>query len=304
MADWNQFEDFETGETSRPAACSVCEAMLPDAVDGALTAAEQRAFDQHVAGCVQCAKELEEAQRGAAWLSMLKSQAPEPPADLLAKILAGTTGVAGAAAASVFATPSHVPEAGHGAPGFVATPTWGERVVALRARVMDVFSIENTRMTFQPRLAMTAAMAFFSIALTLNLTGVRLTDIRASNFTPGGVRRSVMDASASAARSFQNMRVVYQVESRVSELRNDGVFSNQQDEPGGAFRGPEGGTANGDAKSKSSDAAPQDSQPANGGTDSQDGKQQDSKPKGSSELVMPFPERNAQGASAGLRKDL
>ena len=30
----------------------------------------------------------------------------------------------------------------------------------------------------EPRLLMTAAMAFFSIALTLNLTGVRLTDLR------------------------------------------------------------------------------------------------------------------------------
>ena len=86
----NQFEGFE----GRSGACSVCEAMLPEAVDGMLSETEQNAFDRHVAGCVECARELAEARRGAAWLSMLKSQAPEPPAGLLAKILAETTGAA------------------------------------------------------------------------------------------------------------------------------------------------------------------------------------------------------------------
>jgi hypothetical protein len=68
---------------------------------------------------------------------------------------------------------------------------------------------------------MTAAMAFFSIALTLNLTGVRLRDLRASNFTPSALKRTVADMDASATRTFQNNRAVYQVESRLSELRND-----------------------------------------------------------------------------------
>jgi anti-sigma factor RsiW len=84
----SQFEEFE----ERPAACAVCETMLPEAVDGLLSETEQRAFNKHVAGCVECARELAEAKRGAAWLSLLKSQAPEPPAGLLARILAETTG--------------------------------------------------------------------------------------------------------------------------------------------------------------------------------------------------------------------
>ena len=68
-----QFEGFE----DTPAACAVCEAMLPEAVDGTLSAEEQRVFDVHVASCTHCAQELAEAQRGAAWLSMLKSKTPE-----------------------------------------------------------------------------------------------------------------------------------------------------------------------------------------------------------------------------------
>ncbi len=88
MADKIQFEDQDS---RKPAACAVCEAMLPDAVDGALSAAEQQAFDRHVATCVECSAELAAAKRGAAWLAMLKGNAPEPPPALLERILAGTT---------------------------------------------------------------------------------------------------------------------------------------------------------------------------------------------------------------------
>jgi hypothetical protein len=35
------------------------------------------------------------------------------------------------------------------------------------------------------------------------------------------LKRTAADASASATRMFQNNRAVYQVESRLSELRND-----------------------------------------------------------------------------------
>ncbi len=215
----SQFEGFE----GRSAACSVCEAMLPEAVDGMLSATEQNAFDRHVAGCVECARELAEARRGAAWLSMLKSQAPEPPAGLLAKILAETTG----------ATQSHaIPAVAPAIPFLPARPAMVPAEVELQKGFADhrpafrkfwdgFLATNSARIIFQPRLAMTAAMAFFSIALTLNLTGVRLRDLRASNFTPSAIKRSVADMNASAPRRFQNNRAVYQVESRLSELHND-----------------------------------------------------------------------------------
>jgi hypothetical protein len=195
--------------------------MLPDAVDGTLSDTEQRAFDIHVAGCVECSNELAEARRGAAWLGMLKTQAPEPPARLLANILAETSG-----AATAVAPPARAYQPVWAPMPPRPRPTWGTRWISARQQFSDVFSIENARATFQPRLAMTAAMAFFSIALTLNLTGIRLTSLRASSFTPSGLKRMTADASASATRMFQNNRAVYQVESRLSEARND-------DAPGG-----------------------------------------------------------------------
>lgn len=233
MADWSQFEEMKQRRTAE---CELCEAMCPEAVDGTLSEAERRVFERHVAECVSCAKELEEAQRGAAWLGMLKGHTPEPPAALLGKILAETTG------AEVAASPAKRDEAARqwgtqGAGGSVdvslpvvvpahAAPAWA--LSSVMRKIGDAFRIESGRTTFQPRMAMTAAMAFVSIALTLNLTGVRLKNLRASSFTPSAIRRTVADESASVSRSFENMRVVYQVESRVSELRGQGPLGDQQ----------------------------------------------------------------------------
>jgi hypothetical protein len=217
--------------------CVVCEGMCPDAVDGTLTEPERRVFEGHIAQCAACAKELEEAHRGAAWLGMLKGHTPEPPAALLARILAETTGTEDAS--------DVMPEFVRALPVRAVAPAWAltSALTSMLRRTADFFRVETARATFQPRLAMTAAMAFVSIALTLNLAGVRLKNLRASDFTPSGLRRNVAEAGAGAARNFQNMRVVYQVESRVSELRGEGPLA-QHDytdytvQPGGASPQP------------------------------------------------------------------
>ena len=75
----------------------------------------------------------------------------------------------------------------------------------------------------EPRLLMTAAMAFFSIALTLNLTGVRLSSLRLADLRPTAVRsfmeRRITMASVPIVRYYDHLRFVYEVESRMRELR-------------------------------------------------------------------------------------
>jgi hypothetical protein len=70
----------------------------------------------------------------------------------------------------------------------------------------------------EPRLLMTAAMAFFSIALTLNLTGVRLSSLRLADLRPTAVRsfmeRRLTMASTPIIRYYDHLRFVYEVESR------------------------------------------------------------------------------------------
>jgi hypothetical protein len=68
---------------------------------------------------------------------------------------------------------------------------------------------------------MTAAMAFFSIALTLNLMGVRLDQLHAANLKPSNLKRSYYEANASAVRYYDNLRVVRVVEARVDDLRQE-----------------------------------------------------------------------------------
>jgi hypothetical protein len=230
--------------------------MCLDAVDGTLTAAEQAVFDRHVAGCVECAEQLSEARRGAAWMEMLKGHRPEPPAGMLQRILAHTSE---AEMSRVFPRFGEVPT-----PRFAVVPaiSFEEK---LWNKIAATFSFDAAQAHFQPRMAMTAAMAFFSLALTMNLTGIHLSDLR-----PGAIQRSVADVRASAARSFQSMKVVYQVESRVNELRDDSR------DPGGPFAG--GGSA-----------APKQQAPA-AAPGTQDGKPQQKQqpaPHGTSELMLP-----------------
>jgi len=251
VANMDQFEAFE----HQPMVCAVCEAMCPEAVDGTLSVAEQRAFEKHVAGCVACAQELEEAQRGAAWMAMLKGHTPEPPAALLQRILAETTG-AQTAASPVAAAPVYVP------PVVAPASGWSVQWTNFRTRLTEALSFDAARVLFQPRLAMTAAMAFFSIALTLNIAGVRVTNLGTAMLHPSMLQRTLADAGASATRSFQNLPVVYKVESRVSDMRSNGFGFKTDDrrDPSGPF-GPatdpkDSGTPQNQPAAPSQDAAP------------------------------------------------
>jgi len=240
VADFSQFGSKKPGSPSGPGNsehCAQCEAMLSDALDGTLSAADQATFNLHLVGCATCAAMLADAQRGAAWMEMLKSPKPEPPAALLERIIAQTSGKAASEARSAIVlgpndrlrTPNPVP----GRPALVPStvqPAFTTNVLPFRTRITHGFrSLGQTML--QPRLAMTAAMAFFSIALTLNLTGVRLSDLRASDFKPSSIMRSASQAKASVVRYTDNLRVVYELESRVRDLQRSSDDDNRSTTP-------------------------------------------------------------------------
>jgi hypothetical protein len=90
------------------------------------------------------------------------------------------------------------------------------------------------RYAMQPRLVMTAAMAFFSIALTLSLTGVRLTTLRLADLRPRAVRsymeRQLNMASVPIVRYYDHLRFVYEVESKVRQMRSQSEGSGNEDQ--------------------------------------------------------------------------
>ena len=224
MADINQFGSAQPSRSPDPEHCAQCEAMLADIFDKTLSPDEQAIFDRHLATCPDCSRMFIDAQRGAAWLEMLRSPRPEPPAMLLERILSSTGPAANLPAISplqantLLGGPVLVPAAATVAPA----PYISAKVLPFPQRIAAAFRLESVRHTLmQPRLAMTAAMAFFSIALTLNLTGIRITQLKASDFTPSSIKRSFYDTNAKVVRSIDNLRVVYELESRVHDLQRD-----------------------------------------------------------------------------------
>ncbi len=185
-------------------ACGEWEAQLADALDGLLKPEEEARFVAHKASCPACAEMYEQARKGREWLEFLSPE-PEPPEGLFERILAATGpghAVSGLPAAGPDTVPAFVPPVWQ-QPGFFA----------------------RMRSSAQPRMLMTAAMAFFSIALTLNLAGVELKDLRLADLRPRAVRsymeRQLNMASVPIVRYYDHLRFVYEVESRMRELRGD-----------------------------------------------------------------------------------
>jgi hypothetical protein len=194
-------------------ACGLWETLLADALDGLLCPADEATFNAHMAVCPSCSALYEESKRGREWLEFLSPE-PEVPAGLLDRILAQT----GPGQAAGFGL---MEEAGN--------------VVSILPRAVPAWQrpgfMGHVRRFAEPRLMMTAAMAFFSIALTLNLTGVKLSSLRLADLRPSTIR-SVMErrlnmASTPIIRYYDHLRFVYEVESRMRELRRTTQTENQ-----------------------------------------------------------------------------
>ncbi len=237
VAEISQFGGGAQGESPNRD-CLELEAMLADVLDGALSPEEQARFDRHAVGCNGCAAMLADAQRGAAWLEMLRRHPPQPPADLVNRILA-TTSVRSAIGPALALQPEPVASAGGALsepwrPAFAASAADASafaiasspsvsrgRLLPFRARLRETVG-PTLGALLQTRMAMTAAMAFFSVALTLNLLGAHVTALRARDLRPSSLRRNVSEANAHVIRYYESLRVVYELESRVRDLQHNG----------------------------------------------------------------------------------
>src|SRR5579859_728783 len=154
--------------------CAEFEALLTEAVEGQLSAAQMQPFRSHAETCSQCGPLFAESQAGYKFLQELPDR--EPPANLLHNILAATSEAEKAERAA--------------APG-----AWQR----LRNRMAPAFAPVFAHL-MQPRIAGSVAMAFFSVTLLLNITGVRVADVKHLDLSPRGIKnnvqRSYFEASA------------------------------------------------------------------------------------------------------------
>jgi len=199
---------------ARKLSCEEWEAMLVDFLDGTLAVGDPDSFHGHRESCPACAEMFTQAGQGREWLSFLREE-PDAPSTLVARILAQTSGSEPRPAMSG----DLVPAAAVVIPVAPVLPFWKRGGIGFA-----------TRQVAQPRLLMTAAMAFFSITLTLNMAGVRLSTIHVTDLKPSALGSNVSKqfhmAGARVVRYYDNLRFVYEMEAQVREMRRNADLDN------------------------------------------------------------------------------
>lgn len=192
---------------TNPMDCSQFETVLAEAVEGKLNAPEMERFRAHAAECQLCGPSFAEALAGYKWLGELDEV--EPPANLVHNILAETS-----------VKDELALEAKQ-----KASRSWLDRVLGSVRPIVAPLT--------QPRLAGTFAMGFFSISALLNVAGVRLGDVKAADLKPSAIRatitRTYYSSRAQVLRYYDNMRLVYEFQARLRDLRN--ALPQQQEQP-------------------------------------------------------------------------
>jgi hypothetical protein len=184
-------------EAKNGMACSEFEALLADALDNALAADARPAFDEHSRSCAVCGPMLAEALEG---MVMVRGLAElEPPKNLLHNILAVTS--------RKEATAEQIAEE--------AKLGWMDRLRrSLKPQVGGLL---------HSRFAMSFAMAFFSLSITLTLAGVKITDVKNMVEHPSMLRKDAVlgftHVEAKVTSYYENLRLVYQMQAKVRELK-------------------------------------------------------------------------------------
>ena len=190
-------------ETQSGMQCMEFEALLSEALDANLHGTVLAAFEAHQRTCPACAALYEQAAAGMHWLKGLEDI--DPPKNLVHNILAQTIG-------SVPETSTQAAPAGEG---------WLER---LKGSLSPIFAPVMT-----PRFAMSFGMAFFSITMLANIAGFHASDLKHLDLSPKGLQKTYYATEARVVRYYENIRLVYEIESRVRDLRRAATPEKQEE---------------------------------------------------------------------------
>ncbi len=169
--------------------CAELEALLCDYVDGTLAEEQARAVREHLEGCAACRELVEDASRAVAFLRRL--QPVEPPSELVTRLL--------------FEISTRPP-----------VPKWGRLRAPFGGWLEPVL---------QPRFAMGMAMTILSISLVARSIGLPQRALRPADLRPSAVIAAVDDRLHriwdSLVKYYENLRVVYEIRSRLSEWASE-----------------------------------------------------------------------------------
>src|ERR1700722_17289840 len=179
--------------------CGEFDALLSPALDQRLSGDTLERFQAHARGCPTCGPLLAEADAGLRWLHELVEV--EPPVTLVDNILAATTGLSTARLQGTARAEGQV--------------SWLDRMQDYANRLLSpILGVAK-----QPRFAMSFGMAFFSLSITMSMAGVKLGDIRHADLRPSAIKRSYYETSGKVVKYYENIRFVYEIESRVREFK-------------------------------------------------------------------------------------
>ena len=185
------------GETKNGMQCTEFEVLLIEALDATLTGPRLESFQAHARVCAVCGPLFAEADAGRRWLKSLPEV--DAPPHLVHNILLATTG---------YESPRVAVRPG-------AKASWLDAVTArLRPVFAPVLSVSR-----QPRFAMSFGMAFFSLSISLSLAGVKMSDVRHVDLRPSAIKRTYYETSGKVVKYYENIRFVYEIESRVREFK-------------------------------------------------------------------------------------
>jgi len=169
--------------------CAEFEILLCDAVDGTLRGEQQAAFEAHRQSCAGCQELAADVLGVTAFVSRVADV--EPPKELLTRILFETAGSKAGKVAN---------ESGSGLLGKI------KRLV---------------RPILQPRLAMGMLMTMLSVSMLTQAFGLEPRQLRASDLEPARIWAGVEDGAhrqwSRFVQYYENIRVVYEIQSRLKE---------------------------------------------------------------------------------------
>src|SRR5277367_5595761 len=188
-----------TGETKNGMQCAEFDALLSEALDEKLTGPKLEGFQAHAKVCTVCGPLMADVDAGKNWLKSLEEV--EPPDHMIENILVATTGI----------DSYRLRSRATGRP----QSSWLGRI----RNWGDVMMSPIVAMARQPRFAMSFGMAFFSLSISLSLAGVKLGQIRPADFRPSAIRHNYYETSGKVVKYYENIRFVYEIESRVREFK-------------------------------------------------------------------------------------
>jgi anti-sigma factor RsiW len=177
--------------------CADIEILLADYQDGTLAAEQRAAVESHFAGCKAC-EELARDVAGAMAFMERASEVTAPP-ELVTRILF-----------EISSGPSHA----------AVKPSWMRRIFgnSIGGKLMEP--------VLQPKYAMGMAMTLLSFAMLGRFAGIEFRHLSPADLDPVKIWTAAEDRATRTwqrgVKYYESLRLVYEIESRVKEWRDDG----------------------------------------------------------------------------------